>query len=128
MQFLRVLSFIGLALVLSTPATADVPLVVNPGDKVVLIGNTFAERMTMFGHYEARLHARYPEHKLVFRNLGWSADEVALRPQLRALSVPASGHRPRRQSNARRVNGEACESPFSYLTVTDPQQLSFAEG
>lgn len=79
-------AFLGLSLSLCSPTRAEAPLVVNPGDKIVLIGNTFAERMTMFGHYETRLHARYPEHKLVFRNLGWSADEVALRPRQNAFN------------------------------------------
>jgi glucose/arabinose dehydrogenase len=85
MQLFRLFSAIGLSLALAVSASADAPLAVNPGDKIVLIGNTFAERMTMFGHYETRLHARYPEHKLVFRNLGWSADEVALRPRQNAF-------------------------------------------
>ncbi len=76
-----VMALVGLSLGLSGSARAETPLVVNQGDKVVLIGNTFAERMSFFGHYETRLHARYPGHKLVFRNLGWSADEVVLRPR-----------------------------------------------
>lgn len=83
-----VISFMG---DLNGQAHAAAPLVVNPGDKIVLIGNTFAERMSFFGHYETLLHARYPEHKLVFRNLGWSADEVALRPRQNAFDD--HGHR-----------------------------------
>ena len=81
---LRLIAFVtllGLSWSLSASAHAETPLTVNPGDKIVVIGNTFAERMSFFGHYETRLHARYPEHQLVFRNLGWSADEVALRPR-----------------------------------------------
>ena len=80
-RLIAIVTVIGLSLGLSAAARAEAPLVVNPGDKIVVIGNTFAERMSFFGHYETRLHARYPEHKLVFRNLGWSADEVALRPR-----------------------------------------------
>ncbi len=80
-RLFALLTVIGLSCGLSLTALAEAPLVVNPGDKIVVIGNTFAERMSMFGHYETRLHARYPEHKLVFRNLGWSADEVVLRPR-----------------------------------------------
>lgn len=91
MPLFRFLSAIGLSLALVVTASAEAPLTVNPGDKIVLIGNTLAERMTMFGHYETRLHARYPEHKLVFRNLGWSADEVALRP--RQNKFEDHGHR-----------------------------------
>ena len=80
-RLIVIVTVIGLSLGLCRTVRAEVPLVVNPGDKIVVIGNTFAERMSFFGHYETRLHARYPEHKLVFRNLGWSADEVALRPR-----------------------------------------------
>ena len=80
-RLIVIVTVIGLSLGLCRTVPAEAPLVVNPGDKIVVIGNTFAERMSFFGHYETRLHARYPEHKLVFRNLGWSADEVALRPR-----------------------------------------------
>ncbi len=80
-RLIAFVTVIGLSLGLCKNARAEAPLVVNPSDKIVVIGNTFAERMSFFGHYETRLHARYPEHKLVFRNLGWSADEVVLRPR-----------------------------------------------
>ena len=55
---------------------APKPLPVNAGDHVVLIGNTFAVRMGLFGHFETFLHCKFPKHKLVVRNLGWPADEV----------------------------------------------------
>src|SRR5690606_27553103 len=56
-------------------------LTLNKGDHVVIIGNTTAERMQYFGHFETLLHARFPEHELVVRNLGFSGDEVKLRPR-----------------------------------------------
>jgi len=90
-RLIAFLTFFGLSWVSSSVVRGEAPLVVNPGDKVVVIGNTFAERMSFFGHYETRLHARYPQHKLVFRNLGWSADEVALRPRQQAFDD--HGHR-----------------------------------
>src|SRR5690242_6673191 len=46
------------------------------GDHVCLIGNALAERMQHFGWLETCLHARYPTHELVFRNLGYAGDEV----------------------------------------------------
>lgn len=46
------------------------------GDRVVLIGNTFFERDTLYGHLETAIALRYPEHDLIFRNLGWSGDNV----------------------------------------------------
>ena len=90
-RFIAMLTVVGLSLGLSGRVRAEAPLQVNPGDKIVVIGNTFAERMSFFGHYETRLHARYPEHKLVFRDLGWSADEVNLRPRQQAFED--HGHR-----------------------------------
>jgi glucose/arabinose dehydrogenase len=51
------------------------------GNRIVLIGNTLAERMQYFGHFETLLHSRFPELELVVRNLGWSADELTLRPR-----------------------------------------------
>ncbi len=53
----------------------------RPGQTIVILGNTFAERMELFGHFEAFLHAKYPTHKLRVRNMGWSADTVDLQPR-----------------------------------------------
>ncbi len=58
------------------------PLIeLQPGDRICLIGNSLFDRMRDDGHFEALLHQRFPEHRLVVRNLSWSADEVALRPR-----------------------------------------------
>src|SRR5262245_19355612 len=65
-------------------------LELNKGDRIVLIGNTLADRMQYFGHWEALLHARFPAHELVVRNLGWSADEITLRP--RSANFADHGH------------------------------------
>ncbi|QDU10580.1 PVC-type heme-binding CxxCH protein [Gimesia aquarii] len=56
-------------------------LEVKPHDRIVLIGNTFFERMQDAGYFETLLHSRFPEKELVVRNLGWSADELTLRPR-----------------------------------------------
>src|SRR5947208_11511224 len=78
-----------LALALATacagpaPATAaDKPaLELKKGDRIVLIGNTLAERMQHFGNFETLLHSRFPELELVVHDLGYSADELTLRPR-----------------------------------------------
>ena len=46
------------------------------GDHVCIVGNALAERMQHVGWLDARLHARFPKHDLVIRNLGYSGDEV----------------------------------------------------
>ena len=46
------------------------------GDRVVLLGNTFIEREGNYGHIETRLAAGYQGNDMIFRNLGWSGDDV----------------------------------------------------
>jgi hypothetical protein len=53
----------------------------RPGQTIVILGNTFAERMAMFGYFETFLHARFPDHNLRVRNMGWSADTVDMQPR-----------------------------------------------
>ena len=50
-------------------------------DRIVLVGNTLAERMQLFNHFETLLYTRFPELQLTVRNLGWSGDTVALQPR-----------------------------------------------
>lgn len=47
------------------------PLELRKGDHVCIVGNGQAERMQHFGWLEAMIHASYPQHELVFRNLGY---------------------------------------------------------
>src|SRR5437764_3730572 len=67
----------------SAGAQADdaAKLELHQGDRIILIGNTLAERMQYFGNFETLLQSRFPDLNLVFHDLGWSADEVALRPR-----------------------------------------------
>ena len=46
------------------------------GDRVVLLGNTFIEREGNYGHIETRLAAGHEGKDMIFRNLGWSGDNV----------------------------------------------------
>jgi lysophospholipase L1-like esterase len=57
------------------------PLVLRSRDRVVLVGNTLAERMQLFNHFETLLATRFPDLQLTVRNLGWSGDTVALQPR-----------------------------------------------
>ncbi|MGV3484032.1 MAG: PVC-type heme-binding CxxCH protein [Planctomycetaceae bacterium] len=66
------------------------PLAVESGDKIVIIGNTLAERMQQGGDFEALVQSRFPGKQLVVRNLGWSADEIDLRP--RSANFKDHGH------------------------------------
>ncbi|MFM9059247.1 MAG: GDSL-type esterase/lipase family protein, partial [Planctomycetaceae bacterium] len=55
------------------------PLELIDGERIALVGNSTAERMNLFGHFEARLHERFPGKRLVVRNFARPADEVAVR-------------------------------------------------
>ncbi|MEW4526275.1 SGNH/GDSL hydrolase family protein [Maioricimonas sp. JC845] len=57
------------------------PPVATTGDRICIVGNTFAERMRIDGFLETRLAVRRPDLKLTVRNLGWSGDTVELRPR-----------------------------------------------
>ncbi len=69
-------------------AGAEPLLELKKGDHVCLIGNALAERMQHFGWLEAMLHAKFPEHELVVRNLGFSGDEVAVRQRSEDFGTP----------------------------------------
>jgi lysophospholipase L1-like esterase len=68
-------------LALAVSAAAEPPLALQPHDRVVLVGNTLAERQMLFNHFEASLLARFPSLELTVRNLGWSGDTPALQPR-----------------------------------------------
>jgi len=46
------------------------------GDRVVLLGGAFVERLQTHGYLEAAITAGLPDKNLTFRNLGWSGDTV----------------------------------------------------
>ena len=45
-------------------------------ERIAMVGNSLAERMNLFGHFETLLQTRFPDQEMVFRNFGWPADEV----------------------------------------------------
>ena len=82
---------LGLVFLIGPSGQAADKLELAEGDHVVVIGNTLAERMQYFPHFETLLQARFPELKLVVRDMGWSADEVATRP--RSQDFQDHGHK-----------------------------------
>lgn len=57
-------------------------------DHISIIGNTLAERLQYDGWLETMLHARYPKHQLVVRNLGFSGDEIVTRLRSKNFGTP----------------------------------------
>ncbi len=58
------------------------------GDHICIVGNTLAERMQFFGNLETRLTSRLADHDLVFRNLGFSGDEITTRLRSMDFGTP----------------------------------------
>ena len=85
-------------LVTTTASAASLEL--KKGDHICLIGNTLADRMQHDGWLETYLHSRFPKHNLVFRNLGFSGDELTVRLRSASFGTPrplADRHQGRRR-------------------------------
>jgi glucose/arabinose dehydrogenase/azurin/lysophospholipase L1-like esterase len=67
---------------------AATPFTLRVGDHICIIGNQLAERMQYEGWLDTLLHARFPRHDLVIRNLGFSGDEVATRLRSKNFGTP----------------------------------------
>jgi glucose/arabinose dehydrogenase len=63
-------------------------LTLHQGDHICLIGNALADRMQHDGWLETLICARFPKHDLVFRNLAFAGDEVALRHRSENFGSP----------------------------------------
>ncbi len=46
------------------------------GDRIVFVGNSLFENDLQYGYLEFALTTRWPQRELVFRNLGWTGDNV----------------------------------------------------
>jgi putative heme-binding domain-containing protein len=91
---LLVLATLGLAGVLAFSqgsVAADNPVArveILPGDHISFIGNTLADRMQHDGWLETLLQSRLSQHHLVFRDLGFSGDELSLRLRSSGFGSP----------------------------------------
>jgi hypothetical protein len=91
----RLLTAIGVGLALAaglltapTAGQAPAPFELRAKEHIGIIGNALAERLQYDGWLEAMLHARFPGHELVVRNLGFSGDEIATRLRSRNFGSP----------------------------------------
>jgi putative heme-binding domain-containing protein len=55
---------------------SKLPLEFISGERIAFVGNTTAERMSLYGHFETMLHLKQKDKQLVVRNFGFPADEV----------------------------------------------------
>ncbi len=74
---------LSLFLILLTPGCNRKKIEFNPekGAHIIILGNTFAERMQYYGYFETLLYRNFPDKDLLIRNMGWSADEPNLQPR-----------------------------------------------
>ena len=63
-------------------------LVVKDGQRIVLLGNTLAERMQHHGWIETYAQLGMPGKKLTFRNHGFCGDKIDKRPRNRGFIDP----------------------------------------
>lgn len=68
--------------------TTSAGKLLKPGDHVSIIGNALADRMQHHGWLETAIQGRFPDHRLSFRNLGFSADEINQRPRSAGFGSP----------------------------------------
>ncbi|MEM9346255.1 MAG: PVC-type heme-binding CxxCH protein [Planctomycetota bacterium] len=66
------------------PVRADL-LELKEGDSIIVVGNTFAERIALSGYLDAMIHAANPDKKIEVRSVPNSADEVDDRPRERSV-------------------------------------------
>ncbi|MEM9280191.1 MAG: SGNH/GDSL hydrolase family protein [Verrucomicrobiota bacterium] len=60
-----------------TAVFAEAPI--RPGDRVAIVGNTFADQIREHGYLETLLLQRTGENPVSIRNLGWGGDMLTLR-------------------------------------------------
>lgn len=58
-------------------ATADSPI--RPGDRIAIIGNTFADQLRIHGYLETLLLQHSRDNPVSIRNLGWGGDMLTAR-------------------------------------------------
>ncbi|NBX60195.1 MAG: hypothetical protein EBT62_06990, partial [Opitutaceae bacterium] len=71
-----------------TPATINTPIALNLGSHIAFVGNGLADRMQHAGALETLIHAKYPKHELVFRNLAVTGDELVTRARSKDFGTP----------------------------------------
>jgi putative heme-binding domain-containing protein len=74
--------------VLSQEAVSGQQLELQNGNRIAIIGNTLADRMQHDGWFEAYLQQRFPEKKLIVRNLGFSCDTLKIRQRNAKFGSP----------------------------------------
>lgn len=68
-------------------ASADtLPLTVEKGERIVILGNGLGERMLYFPHFETDLHRQFPNEELIVRNMSKPGFTPGFRPNSSRLT------------------------------------------
>lgn len=62
-------------------AEPNTPLGTGSGERIIILGGGFAERLQYFGYFETLLFHHASAREPVIRNMAWSGDEVAMMPR-----------------------------------------------
>src|SRR6266498_3142966 len=84
--FHSILVVLGCAMAMRADAADRLEL--RKDDHICIIGNTLADRMQHSGWLESLIYTKFPKHDLVFRNLGFSGDELTVRLRSEAFGSP----------------------------------------
>src|SRR6266550_3782086 len=84
--FRSILVVLGCAMAMRAD-TAD-KLELRKNDRICIIGNTLADRMQHSGWLESLIYTKFPKDNLVFRNLGFSGDELTVRLRSEGFGSP----------------------------------------
>ena len=63
------------------PVETTLPLSLQKGVRIALVGNTLLDRGGSFGFLESMIYQAHPEVAPIIRNFSWSADEIDLQPR-----------------------------------------------
>ncbi len=85
---LAALLSLGVAGVVPSAAVEADGFELQNGDRICYVGGGLADRMQHDGFLETLIQSRFPEHQLVFRNLGYTGDELTLRLRSKGFGSP----------------------------------------
>ncbi len=74
----KILSFVVLILVFKN-VCAETPAAIQPGDRIAVVGNTFADQLRNHGYLETLLLRTFEDDPVSLRNLGWAGDTLTVR-------------------------------------------------
>ena len=77
MNHLQVIATLLLSLCVAHISSADAPI--QPGDRIAIVGNTFADQLRIHGYLETLLLQQTRENPVSIRNLGWGGDMLTSR-------------------------------------------------